>query len=209
MWRYLPPAVLMVCSALVLIAGATGDLQSWSQSIDGLPSWRTMVDLHSWPPVTTMWDSGMALLKRHASAPAEAAPSPPPSTPAPDATAGPGQLAATSTTKQAPDRQSAITQPAAAPANAASTLSAQGQAAVSPLQQRLMDARHALTAGHAGEARKMLETARAELAFRPTHEGGSVQIDMPATWVGRALLALKSGDSSGALHELDLAINST
>jgi hypothetical protein len=200
MWRYLPPAMLMVCSALVLIAGATGDLQSWSQSIDEVPSWRTIAESSAWPPVVRAWDSGLALIKRNAAAPADAAPAPPSITRATAAAPGADQSSAAAA-KGPPDGQSAV--------GGASPASARAQAAASPLQQRLMEARLAITAGRAEDARKMLETARAELALRPTHEGNTVQVDMPATWVGRALSSLKSGDSSGALHELDLAIDST
>ena len=186
MWRYLPPAVLMACAALVLIAGATGDLQSWSQSIDAMPSWRTAIDTSSWPPVMRAWDSGIALLRRtRASADAAAAPQP----------------AAQASVATAAPVQTAVAQP---PASAP----APQQAATSPMQRRLMDARQAITAGRADEARRMLETARTEMGLRPTREGAE-QVDMPATWVGRALSSLKSGDSSGALHELDLAIASS
>jgi hypothetical protein len=203
MWRYLPPAVVMVCSALVLIAGATGDLQSWSQSVDEFPSWRTMMDAASWTPAVKVWDSGMAMLRRNASLPRGAAP-PPAGAQVPAAAAAPIAPATT----PAPSRPSVVTQPSPAPA-ATALLPPQRQAAVSPLQRRLMDARQALTAGHAADAEKMLETARAELGFRPTREGNAMQVDMPATWIGRALSSLKSGDSGGALHELDLAIASS
>jgi len=56
----------------------------------------------------------------------------------------------------------------------------------------------------------MLESARADLALRPSlRESNAAQFDMSGTWLEHALLSLKSGDSSGALHDLDLAINSS
>ena len=201
MWRYLPPAVLMVCAALVLIAGATGDLQSWSQSIDAMPSWRTMITTSSWPPVMQAWDSGMALLKRNRAV-ADAVAAPAAVRPASVAAAKPVQATAAPAHEPVPAQPAAVAPPPA-------TAPAQPQAAASPMQRRLMDARQALTAGRADEARRMLETARAEMAFRPAREGSAMQVDMPATWIGRALSSLKNGDSSGALHELDLAIASS
>lgn len=214
MWRYLPPAVLMACSAVVLIAGATGDLESWSQSIAEMPSWRTMVDAHYWPALSNMWDSAVGPLKRTALPPADAAPPVPASTTAADAAGGAASMAAPSL-PVAPEvkpveQPAAVAQPPRAAVSATATAAAPQQGvAAAALLQRLKDARQALATGRATQAQKMMEAARAQMTFRATREGGGVQRDMPATWVGQALLSLKSGDSNGALHDLDLAIASS
>src|SRR5689334_3472555 len=98
MWRYLPPALLMVCSALVLIAGATGDVQFWSESVESLPSWRTVVDARTWAPVTGVWDSGMALFRHQQAEPADHATATAiPSAIVPGAAAAPAQSPAPAT----------------------------------------------------------------------------------------------------------------
>jgi hypothetical protein len=213
MWRYLPPALLMVCSALVLIAGATGDMQFWSDSVESLPSWRSVVESRSWAPLTGIWDSGMALLRHQPAEPGDHATATaiPPAI-VPGAAAAPAQAAPAPAMTPAPTRQSSIAAPAPASANAAlpAAAAALDQRASSPLQQRLMHARQALAAGRPADARKMLESARAEMALRTTlRESNAAQFDMSGTWLEHALLSLKSGDSSGALHDLDLAINSS
>jgi len=216
MWRYLPPAVLMACSALVLIAGATGDLQFWSQSMDSLPSWRSVVGSEPWSPVTGIVDSGMAWFRHRQAAPAVSATTGTAASPAavPAAAASPAQRPAPAT-QPTPDRQSSAAQPSLLPAKAAmaaaalaATPPAQEQANT-PMQEHLLHAREALAAGRAAEARKMLESVRAEMALRPLRESNAAQFDMSGTWLDHALLSLKSGDSTGALHDLDLAINSS
>jgi hypothetical protein len=77
--------------------------------------------------------------------------------------------------------------------------------------QRLMTARQALVEGRPEEAQRLLETAQLQMVLRPIDpdDQAAPSINMPATWVGRAIRSLQNGDSSGALHDLDLAINSS
>jgi hypothetical protein len=56
-----------------------------------------------------------------------------------------------------------------------------GAWASSPLQQRLLNARQALAAGRAVEAREMLESARTEIGSQPLREGNAAQLDMSST----------------------------
>ena len=200
MWRRLPAAVFVTGAALVLIAGATGDLQSWSDSLQS-QSWRSAFDAPEWNAVAEVWQAGAARLQAflpHRASPAADSATSPPVQPA-------QQGAARPLVQQATQSAANVSVSPAAAAPAALT-----QREPSP-HQRLLDARQALAAGRSGEAQQMLEQARSQMLVRPEQHAIShaESIDLPATWVSRALLSLRSGDQPGALHDIDLAIASS
>jgi hypothetical protein len=75
-------------------------------------------------------------------------------------------------------------------------------------QARLSDARTALTAGRIDDARRLLEQAQVQLAFRPVTPEGAIASSgsMAAGDVAEALSMLNAGDVRDALQYIDLAI---
>jgi hypothetical protein len=291
MWRYLPPAFLVVAAMGVLLAGAGGDAQSWTAAYD----------LSSLPSPGELWQGVAAHFATASASPVSPLPPSappavavaPPAAPVPDATGGlrrqidqlqaqvtqqKQQIASVSATADqarqdaaalrqqrptepaaanppAPEPSPAATPQAATPNPAPSSASAQipahaparpqpptvtasrppppkplprpanppPQSApasawisvptqhVVPAKERLAAARQALLAGRNEEARSLMETAQLQFVFSPVDPNASAgdTINMPATWIGRALTSLQLGDASGALRDIDQAMNSS
>ena len=263
MWRYLPPAVLVVAAVVVLFAGAAGDMQSWATSYD-LSQWSTQAG--PLPALHNLWQAALA---RVVPAPAVSRVPPPalsgtpiqapPAAPNPDGTdtlrrqlstleaqvvQQKQQIASLTATvdaaRQAADAlrqqrqaEAAVAPPHNPPAAAMAPkpppsppalhqmrapprpateawIAVPTQQGVAP-KERLQAAREALLAGRNEEARSLMETAQLQFVFSPIDPDAPAgdNISMPATWIGRALKSLQLGDASGALHDLDLAMNSS
>jgi hypothetical protein len=79
---------------------------------------------------------------------------------------------------------------------------------VTPARQRLIDARTALVAGRADEARHLLEEAQLQLVFRPVGPSQDVApgSNVAAGQVAEALSMLGAGDALHAIRYINLAV---